>query len=168
MKILKDYVIPVIIAVILAMLIRQFIFYKIVVPTSSMDPTIKINDQLIVTKLYSRSSLKRGDVIVFYSKELKEELIKRLIGLPNDTVKITDDGKVYVNGSLIEQSYVVHNGGKSGTFKVPEGKYFFLGDNRADSYDSRYWQDPYISWSDIQAKARFIIYPFNRIRLLKK
>ncbi|SMC21411.1 signal peptidase I [Clostridium acidisoli DSM 12555] len=167
-KIVTDYIMPIIVALILAMLIRQFIFYKIVVPTGSMSPTIEINDQLIVTKVYSKSSLKRGDVVVFKSKELNEELIKRLIGLPNDTINITEDGKVYVNGKEVEQKYVVNNGGKGGTYKVPAGKYFFLGDNRINSFDSRYWKNSYISWSDIQGKARFIVYPFNRIGFLKK
>jgi signal peptidase I len=167
LKIFSDYIIPIIIAFILAMLIRQFLFYQIVVPTASMSPTIKVNDHLIVTKVYNKNSLKRGDVVVFNSKELNEKLIKRLIGLPNDTINITEDGKVYVNGKLIYQPYVVNNGGKGGTYKVPDGKYFFLGDNRSNSDDSRYWQNPYISWSDIEGKARFIVFPFNRIRILK-
>jgi signal peptidase I len=167
LKIFSDYIIPIIIAFILAMLIRQFLFYQIVVPTASMSPTIKVNDHLIVTKVYNKNSLKRGDVVVFNSKELNEKLIKRLIGLPNDTINITEDGKVYVNGKLIDQPYVVNNGGKGGIYKVPDGKYFFLGDNRSNSYDSRYWQNPYIPWADIQGKARFILFPFNRIMVLK-
>ncbi|WP_026884344.1 signal peptidase I [Clostridium akagii] len=166
-KIISDYIVPIVIAFILAMLIRQFIFYKVVVPTASMSPTIQVNDQLIVTKVYNRNSLKRGDIVVFNSKELNEELIKRLIGLPNDTISITESGKVYVNGKLSDQPYVVYNGGKGGTYKVPAGEYFFMGDNRVNSLDSRYWKNSYIQWSDIKGKARFIVYPFNRIGLLK-
>lgn len=166
-KIINDYLIPILVAVILAVLIRQFLFFKIMVPTASMYPTIKDNDQIIVTRVYSKNSLKEGDIVVFKSKELNEELIKRLIGLPNDTVKITEDGNVYVNDKKIDQPYVLNNGGKSGTFKVPEGHYFFLGDNRSNSLDSRYWQNAYIDWSDIEGKARFIIYPFNRFGDLK-
>lgn len=166
-KIFKDYIIPILVAIILAVLIRQFLFFKIMVPTASMYPTIKDNDQIIVTRIYNRNSLKRGDIVVFKSVELKEELIKRLIGLPNDTIKINEDGSVYVNGEKINQSYVVNNGGKFGAFKVPAGHYFFLGDNRSNSLDSRYWQNPYIDWSDIEGKARFIIYPFNRFGDLK-
>lgn len=166
-KIFNDYIIPILVAVILAVLIRQFLFFKIMVPTASMYPTIKDNDQIIVTRIYSKNSLNRGDIIVFKSKELKEELIKRLIGLPNDTINITEDGNVYVNGKKIDQPYVINNGGRSGTFKVPEGHYFFLGDNRSNSLDSRYWQNAYIDWSDIEGKARFIIYPFNRFGDLK-
>ena len=166
-KIINDYIVPIVIAFVLAMAIRQFLFYKVVVPTASMSPTIQVNDQLIVTKVYNKNSLKTGDVVVFNSKELNEELIKRLIGLPNDKINVTEDGKVYVNGKALNQPYVVNNGGKGGTYKVPEGEYFFMGDNRSDSFDSRYWKNPYISWADIKGKARFTIYPFNRLGKLK-
>lgn len=166
-KIINDYVIPVAVAVILALLIRQFLIFKIVVPTASMYPTIKDNDQIMVTKVYSKSSLKRGDIVVFHSNELNEDLIKRLIGLPNDKIDITSEGEVYVNGTKTEQNYVVNKGGKTGSFTVPADHYFFLGDNRNNSWDSRYWKDPYIAWSDIKGKARFIIFPFNRIGLFK-
>lgn len=166
-KLFFDYVIPIGVAIILALLIRQFLIFKIMVPTSSMYPTIKDNDQIMVTKIYNKNSLKRGDIIVFDSKELNEELIKRLIGLPNDKINITTTGDVYVNGVKMEQKYVVNNGGYSGSYTVPEGHYFFLGDNRSNSLDSRYWKNPYIPWSDIKGKARFIIYPFNRINILR-
>ncbi len=62
---------------------------------------------------------------------------------------------------------MVNNGGKGGTYKVPEGKYFFMGDNRINSFDSRYWENPYIDWSDIKGKARFIVFPFKRFGILK-
>ncbi|MDD3225512.1 MAG: signal peptidase I [Clostridium sp.] len=166
-KIFFDYIIPIAIAIVAAFLIRQFIVYKIVVPTASMYPTIQDNDQIIVTRVYTKNSLKRGDIVVFNSKELHEELIKRLIGLPNDTVNVTYDGKVYVNGKKLNEPYVVDNGGKGGTYKVPSGHYFFLGDNRVNSLDSRYWKNPYIPFSDINGKARFTIFPFNRFHILR-
>ncbi|WP_026883638.1 signal peptidase I [Clostridium akagii] len=166
-KIIVDYLIPILIAVVLAILINKFLFFKILVPSPSMSPTIKDNDQIIVTRVYNRNNLKRGDIIVFNSKELKMELIKRLIGLPNDSIEVTTNGVVYVNGKKINQSYVVYNGGKSGVYKVPAGHYFFLGDNRINSLDSRYWKNPYIDGSDINGKAKITIYPFNRLGFLK-
>ncbi|MCY6371214.1 signal peptidase I [Clostridium ganghwense] len=161
-KILKEWIMPIGIAVLLAFLINQFLFFQVSVPTKSMYPTIKPGDRIIVTRVYNKKSLKRGDIVVFYSDELQETLIKRLIGLPGDEVKIDNSRQLYVNGEKIEQPYVVYNGGVGGTFKVPEGKYFFMGDNRANSWDSRYWNQHYISESKIKGKARFIIFPFNR------
>lgn len=75
------------------MVVNKLILFKIKVPTPSMYPTIKVNDQIFVTRTHNKNNLKRGDIIVFHSKEL----VKRLIGLPNDTVEITDKGLVYVN-----------------------------------------------------------------------
>ncbi|MEA4828180.1 MAG: signal peptidase I [Clostridium sp.] len=158
----KEWIVPVAAAVFIAVLINKFLFFQVSVPTKSMYPTIKPKDRIIVTRIYNKEKLKTGDIVVFYSDELKETLIKRLIGLPGDTVKIDENRDVYVNGKKIDQPYVVYNGGKGGEFKVPEGKYFFLGDNRENSWDSRYWQQSYIDKSDIKGKARFVVFPFNR------
>ncbi|WMJ80553.1 signal peptidase I [Clostridium sp. MB40-C1] len=158
----KEWILPIGAAIILAILINQFLFFQVSVPTKSMYPTIKPKDRIIVTRIYDKKSLKTGDIIVFRSDELNETLIKRLIGLPGDEVKIDEEGLVYVNGKKIDQPYVVYSGGMSGTFKVPEGKYFFMGDNRGNSWDSRYWNEHYIEGSKIKGKARFIIFPFNR------
>ena len=135
-----------------------------------MYPTLKVKDQLFVTKMYSRDSIQRGDILVFFSDEFNELLIKRVIGLPGDDIVVKASGEVLVNGEVLEETYVVQ---KDETaifdleFKVPEDKYFFLGDNRANSLDSRYWSEPYIDFEDIRGEARIIIYPFNRIRILK-
>jgi signal peptidase I len=166
-SILGGWVIPVAIAFVLAMLIKQFLFFNINVPTASMFPTIKPGDRILVTRVYNKNKLKRGDIVVFHSKELKEDLIKRLIGVPNDTVVISEDGKVTVNGTLLKENYVVYNGGKGGSYKVPADSYFFLGDNRGDSKDSRYWDTPYINKKDIMGVARVILYPFKRFGELK-
>lgn len=164
---IKDWILPLAIAVILSLVLRKLFFFTINVPTTSMVPTINIGDHIIVTKIYNYNNIKRGDVIVFNSKELHEPLIKRLIGLPGDTVEVQDDGTVLVNKIKLSEPYVKNNGGKSGTYKVPKGKYFFMGDNRSVSFDSRYWNESYIPQSDIMGKARFTIYPIKRIGLLK-
>jgi signal peptidase I len=166
-KIFTGYLIPIVVIVVLALLIRQFLFFKIIVPTASMYPTIKDNDQIMVTRVYNPSNLKRGDIIDFHSKELNKDLIKRLIGLPNDTVDVTTNGLVYVNGKKLSQPYVIYNGGKAGVYKVPAAHYLFLGDNRVNSDDSRYWNNPYIDKSDIIGKAQIIIFPFSRFGSLK-
>jgi signal peptidase I len=163
-KIFKDWILPAAVAVILALLIRQFVFFNILVPTGSMIPTININDRLLVTKIYNTNKLKRGEIVVFKSKELNETLIKRLIGLPGDVVEVKDDG-VYVNNAKLNEPYVVNSGGKTGKYTVPEGKYFFLGDNRPISRDSRWWNDPYISASDIMGVARLVYYPLKDVKI---
>ena len=162
-KILSDWVMPIILAIILAVLINRFIFYKVRVPSASMYPTIKVGDRIIVTRIYDKTKLKRSDIVVFYSNELKDTLIKRLIGLPGDEIDIKDNGQVFINGSKSEESYVVYNENLGKQFKVPENKYLFLGDNRAGSWDARKWDEPYIDRKDIEGKAQFIVSPFKRL-----
>lgn len=162
-NIFKGWILPIVSAVILAVIINKTLFFMALVPSSSMYPTLKVGDRILVTKVYDRGKLKRGDVILFNSKELNEVLVKRLIGLPGDTVEVREDGSVYVNGAKINQDYVKRPGGKYGSYKVPAGSFFFMGDNRNDSFDSRYWIQTYIPSSAIMGKAQFILFPFNRI-----
>jgi len=173
-KIFSGWVLPVIIAVILALLIKHFLFFNIKVPSRSMYPTIKAGDRIIVTRVFNKDKLKRGDIVVFHSNELGEDLIKRLIGVPGDTVEVNTDGSVLVNSNKIDEPYVVYNlvqndtnRIKNSSFKVPKDSYLFLGDNRADSLDSRYWENCYINKDQIKGKGRIVIFPFSRIGKLK-
>jgi len=159
---IKDWLLPIIVAIILVTLINKLLFYQVKVPSSSMYPTIKVGDKILVTKIYNKGNLKRGDIIVFKSDELKETLIKRLIGLPGDEVIIKDKGKVFINGSEIAEPYVVNMEDLDKNFIVPKNKYLFFGDNRAMSLDARKWKNPYIDSKDIKGKAQFITYPFKR------
>lgn len=163
---LKDWIIPIIIAVVLAILINRFLIFRVYIPSSSMAPTLNVNDRLLVTKVYKPENLKRGDIVVFNSKELDEIVIKRLIGLPGDEIRF-DGTSVYVNGKKLDEPYVKNPMEFYGTFKVPEGKYFFLGDNRANSNDARFWKNPYINGDQILGKAQVKIYPFNEIGFLQ-
>ena len=155
-----EWVMPIAIALVLALLIKQFLIFKVYIPSGSMIPTLNEGDQLFVTRVYNLDNLKRGDILVFDSDELNDVLIKRLIGLPGDKIKIIS-GTVYVNGEELEEDYVKNPDHISGEFEVPEGKYFFLGDNRAISYDARRWENPYIDGNDIKAKAQIRVYPFS-------
>lgn len=165
---IKEWVVPIIIAFILALAINKYLFFKILVPTESMYPTIKPQDRIFVTRVYHPEKLKRGDIIVFYSDELNERLVKRLIGLPGDKIDIKD-GIVYINGKKYNEPYVVNHDDYTSfeTFIVPSGEYFFLGDNRPNSQDSRYWDYSYIKAKKIEGKAIFILFPFNRMGFLK-
>ncbi len=162
----KDLIIPVIIAVILAILINKFLIFRVYIPSSSMAPTLNVDDRLLVTKVYNPENLKIGDIVVFKSKELDEIVIKRLIGLPGDEIRF-DGTSVYVNGKKLDEPYVKNPMEFYGTYKVPEGKYFFLGDNRANSNDARFWKNPYISGDQILGKAQVKIYPFNQMGFLQ-
>ena len=162
----KEWVIPIICALTIAFLINKFLFFNVVVPTGSMIPTINENDKGLVSVIYNMENIKRGDIIVFHSDEYNELLIKRLIGLPGDKIEIKK-GIVFVNGAQLEEDYVKNKDQYNGTFTVPEGKYFFLGDNRPNSADSRRWKNPYVDSSDIKGKLQFRFYPFKNFGTVK-
>ncbi|ASW44125.1 signal peptidase I [Clostridium isatidis] len=161
-----DWIVPIGLAIVIAFLINKYLTFKVLIPSESMVPTLNVDDQLFVTKVYNLDKLKRGDILVFYSDELGESLIKRLIGLPGDKIKI-ENGIVYVNGEKLEEDYIGTPDKFNGEYEVPEGKYFFLGDNRLVSKDSRYWKNPYIDGEDIQGKAQIKVYPFSEFGKIK-
>ncbi|MCI9069156.1 MAG: signal peptidase I [Clostridium sp.] len=156
----NEWIVPIVVAVILAILINRFLIFKVKIPSESMVPTLNVGDRLFVTRVYNPEKLKRGDIVVFHSDEKDEDMIKRLIGLPGDKV-IINNGIVTVNGETLEEDYLGTIDTYNGEFEVPEGKYFFLGDNRYWSLDSRYWENPYIDGSDIKGKAQIKVYPWK-------
>lgn len=163
----KEWVIPITSAIIIAILINKFLFFNVSLPPSgSMIPTLNNYDRALVSRIYNMNNIKRGDIIVFYSQELSETLVKRLIGLPGDKIEIKN-GIVFVNGTKVEDDYVKNKDNSSGIFNVPEGKYFFLGDNRPISNDSRFWKNPYIDSSDIKGKLQFRYYPLKDFGIVK-
>ena len=162
----KEWVMPIISAIIICLLLNKFVFFNVQVPTGSMIPTINLENRLVVTRIHNLGNLKRGDVIVFYSDELSERLVKRLIGLPGDKIEIKN-GVVSVNGEQLKEDYVENKDNYNGSFEVPNGKYFFLGDNRPISKDARRWVNPYIDGSAIEGKAQFIFYPFKSFGAIK-
>ncbi|EHI97810.1 signal peptidase I [Clostridium sp. DL-VIII] len=166
MNFFKEWIIPVISAIAVALLVNKFIFFNVYVPTPSMVPTININDKFIVTKVYNKENLKVGDIIVFHSNEFNERLVKRLIGLPGDKIDIKE-GVVFRNGEKLNEDYVKNKDAFNGTYEVPQGKYFFLGDNRPDSADSRLWKNPYVDAADIEGKVQFRYYPLKDFGTVK-
>lgn len=158
----REWIIPIIAAIGIAFLINKFLVYNVYIPSESMVPTLNVGDKLMVTRVYDTSKIQRGDIIVFYSEELDEILIKRAIGLPGDHIVI-HNGIVNINGEDIKEDYVKNNEklNKVLEFDVPENKFFFLGDNRSRSNDARRWINPYIDASNIQGKARIKFYPFK-------
>jgi signal peptidase I len=166
-KFINEWVIPTVIAVVIVLFLNRFIFILVTVPTGSMETTIMPGDRLYVNKLFNIKDVKRGDILVFYSDEMDARLVKRLIGLPGETVEINENGEVSINGEKLKEPYVSQARGEAQTYIIPEGKYFFLGDNRPISVDARYWSNPYISEDKIIGKAVFRFFPLNRIGTLR-
>ena len=133
---------------------------RIRVESISMQPTLYPGDYVIVNKLAYRFSHNpdRGDVIVFRYPPNPEAIpyIKRIIGLPGDKIHITD-GKVYVNGQLVVEPYLVVSTNRGGDWTVPDGQLFVMGDNRNNSSDSRSWG--FVPFENIIGRAELIYLP---------
>lgn len=148
-------------AFIAAFLLSHFVIVNARVPSGSMISTINVGDKVIGFRLsYLFSDPKRGDIVMFNAPDKEKTIyIKRIIGLPGDTIKI-EDNKLYINGELYEEDYIKngwHNMTGTYTFKVPKGEYFMMGDNRDHSNDSRAWGS--VKKDEIIAKAIFRYYP---------
>ncbi len=125
---------------------------------SSMNPTLQHGEYLLINNLsYYLNEPQRGDIIVFHHPNSELNLIKRVIGLPGDQIEISDQ-HVKVNGVILDEPYIQAEPTYSGSWTVPEGEYFVLGDNRNSSSDSHSWQ--YLPKENIIGKAIFIYYPF--------
>ena len=139
-----------ILAMLIPTILLQGIWMLMYVPSESMSPTLEAGDVMIGSRVFS--GLDRGDIVVFQSED--GLLIKRIIGMPGEEVAIEQSGEVYINGKHLPEPYVANQrAGQAQTFKVPEGEFLLLGDNRMHSYDARYWEDPYIPRSAIRAVA---------------
>ncbi len=168
----KEWLIPIVTALVLAWVINTFVVFRIEVPTGSMIPTINLDDKIFVLKAYNKDNFERGDILVFESKELLDKdgnpllLIKRLIGLPGEHVELIN-GVLIIDGVIVEEPYVVNDYVFSGSFDVPEDHLLFLGDNRQTSNDARYWDNPYINQDEVIGKGGLRIYPLDNIGFLK-
>lgn len=166
-KFFKEWLIPFAIELVVVLLLVKYVFFFVIVPTGSMIPTILEHSFLFATRVHNPEKLERGDIVVFNSDELDKTLVKRLIGLPGETIVIDEEGQLTVGGVPLEESYVKNSSPASGEFQVPEGCYFFLGDNRRGSYDARGWENPYIPENKIEGKAQFTIWPVSKFGMLK-
>lgn len=155
-------------AAILAFGIRTFVAEARYIPSSSMEPTLQINDRLIIEKVsYKFHNPERGDIVVFNptdtlrSQNFKDAFIKRVIGLPGDEIKV-QAGKVYVNDKALEEDYIAQPPDYNfGPVTVPPDQYLVLGDNRNNSYDSHYWG--FVPKDRLIGRAFVRFWPFNRL-----
>ena len=166
---IREYYEALLIAIIFVNFARIFVFQAFKIPTGSMEDNLKIGDHLVVNKfiygpmgdgplgrLFPQREVQRGDVIVFrYPEQPETDFVKRVIGVPGDTLVIRDK-RVFVNGKQLDEPYVLHDDptiipnqpflpepyrsrDQYGPVKIGPGQYFAMGDNRDHSHDSRYW-----------------------------
>ena len=158
-------------AFVLAMIIRTFIVQAFWIPSGSMIPTLEVGDRVLVAKFWNWFfEPERGSIYVFrYPMDQDRDFVKRVIAVPGDTVDIKD-GVVLINGQPTEEPYVKyrdHFTFQPGRFfpeipfKVPEGQYLMLGDNRPNSQDGRYWG--FVKASEIHGPVFFRYWPLTRI-----
>lgn len=178
-SLVREYSEAIIIAVLLALFIRAFVVQAFKIPSGSMKSTLLVGDHILVNKFIYGIRLpivnkelihikdpKRFDIVVFqYPVDPTKDFIKRVIGLPGDTVQIKDK-QVYVNNQLLTEPYITHSDNKilpanisprdnMAPIVVPSNSLFVMGDNRDESYDSRFWK--FVDMNDLRGEA-FIIY----------
>jgi len=159
----------------LTWLVITFVGQRTEVDGSSMEPTLTNGDNLIVDKLsYRFRDPERFDIIVFpYKHKAKTYYIKRIIGLPGETVQIDEQGNIYINGEILSESYgreiikAENIGLAAEPIVLGEDEYFVMGDNRNNSTDSRYPQVGNIKREDIIGRAWVRIWPFSSFGILK-
>ncbi len=156
MKVIKE-VIPYIVIVVVVVLIRTFIITPVRVDGDSMKNTLKNGDILL---LYKLSSINRFDIIVLDEEKDNEKIIKRVIGMPGETVAIKK-GKIYINDKVIDDEYAYGETSDYNKVTLKDDEYFILGDNRLISKDSRYFGP--IKDNEIKGKIVFRLFPFTKI-----
>ncbi|SDY72986.1 signal peptidase I [Evansella caseinilytica] len=174
-----EWVKAIIVALLLAVIIRYFFFAPIVVDGQSMMPTLEHNDRMIVNKIgYTIGEPKRFDIVVFHAPQNKD-YIKRVIGLPGDTLYYEND-ILYINGEPVDEPYLdkykeeamklpltgdFHLRDVTGYEEVPEGHLFVMGDNRQHSKDSRHIG--VIPYEEVVGKANIVFWPFSDLRIVE-
>lgn len=167
-KELKEWVISISAAILLALIIRTFIVELYVVDGPSMKPTLQHEERLVVNKfIYRVRDPHKGEVIIFrYPRDPSRDFIKRVIATAGDTIEIKD-GHVYVNDQLLREDYILE---KTRTeyakATVPEGTIFVMGDNRNNSEDSRFPDVGFVPLDLVKGKAMLIFWPIEELKSL--
>ncbi|MBM7866057.1 signal peptidase I [Heliobacterium gestii] len=164
---LREYLPPIAIAIVLSLVIRTQVGEARYIPSESMVPTLQVHDVVLIDRMHHQ--YERGDIVIFDAPEaLKKDevLIKRVIGLPGETVEVRK-GHVYIDGKMLEEPYIkAPFTGSFGPFQVPAGEYFMMGDNRDNSFDSRYFGA--VPSRNVLGKAVAIVFPFSSAHSLKE
>ncbi len=182
-RVLVQALVIVVLAVVIAIVLRTFIVGTYLIPSGSMEPTLKVNDRIMVDKLsYHLHSIHRGDIVVFSTPPAENcggapvtDLVKRVIGLPGETISLAY-GQVHIDGKVLNEPWLPA-GAKPPTtpgpsnepytlnhpYKIPANHVYVMGDNRTVSCDSRYWGP--IRESSIVGKVDVRFWPLSRIHL---
>ena len=171
----------VVVAILVAVVLRTFVVATYSIPSGSMEPTLQVGDRIVVNKLsYHLHGVDRGNIVVFTTPPNEDcagppvaDLVKRVIGLPGESISLKD-GSVYIDGRLLPEPFLppdvrtdTYPGPSNNDFalhhayRIPAGDVFVLGDNRPESCDSRYWGP--IRESSIVGKVDLRIWPLSRI-----
>jgi len=192
MKSFRDTIEAIVVALLLAFVIRAFVVQAFKIPSGSMLETLQIGDHLLVTKfaydvrlpsniwldttdgkvLLKTGDPERGDIVVFkFPEDETKDYIKRVIGLPGETIEIKDK-VVYIDGEALDEPYTRHTKADMqpirdnfGPYTIPEGRFFMLGDNREGSFDSRWWGT--VKREKIVGKALIIYWSWGSITDLR-
>ena len=166
---LFDWAETIVVALILALIIRAFFLQVFWIPSGSMEPTLDIKDRIVVNKVafYFRQP-KRQEVVVFRQvasfDQSKKDLIKRLMGLPGEKLEIKN-GIIYINGAPVEEKHLLNQDyANFGPVTIPANSYFVMGDNRPASADSRYWG--FLPRRNIIGPAFLRIWPLTKFGLI--
>lgn len=165
----KDWIISIVVAVVLAFLIRQFIVELYIVDGPSMRPTLQSQERLVVNKfIYSLRAPEKGEILVFkYPRDQSRDFIKRVIATPGDTIEIKD-GRVYVNDQMQNEDYILEKTrSEYPKATVPDGTVFVMGDNRNNSLDSRSSYVGCIDERDILGKVLLCFLPVSDFGVVK-
>ena len=167
LKEIRDMIIYFLVVLAISVFIVVFIVQRTVVEGSSMNPTLANGDNLIVNKVtYRFNDPKRYDIVVFpYQHRKHTYYIKRIIGLPGETIQIDYEGNIYINGEILEEDYgkevILDPGRASEPITLGDDEYFVMGDNRNDSSDSRDYMVGNVKKKDFIGKIWIRIYPFK-------
>jgi len=181
---LREAIVVVLVAVLVAVLLRAFVVQTFYIPSGSMEPTLQIGDRILVNKLsYHLHGVDRGDIVVFSRPSAENcggpevnDLVKRVIGLPGDVLSLSSNHDVDVDGKRLDEAWLPSSEqgntfpGPAGNrfnlarpYRVPANDYFVMGDNRTDSCDSRYWGP--ITKSLIVGKVDVRVWPISSVHI---
>ena len=165
----RDWVVSIVVAVVLAFFIRQFIVELYIVDGPSMRPTLQSQERLVVNKfIYRFRPPEKGEVLVFrYPRDPSRDFIKRVIATPGDTIEI-HGGHVFVNDQLLNEPYILDTTrSEYPKATIPAGTIFVMGDNRNNSEDSRFADVGFVPYDLVKGKAMLVFWPFDEFKTLE-